>query len=69
MDRKRPRGFFSMPAADAVYAVSVLLLSSIALLPWAREIRLGGMALTGWLLAGLMVFAPAVALLMLLRER
>lgn len=66
-----PRGFFPMPRGDLAFLALILLWAVVALLPWAREAELGGVALLGWLMAALMVFSPAVALgrILLARRR
>ena len=61
--------FFAMLKGDRWYLVSLLVFSFIAFLPWWREIYLAGMSVFGWLMALLMVFSPAVALLVFRLER
>ena len=65
------RGFFPMSRGDLAFLVLILAWAVVALLPWARETELGGVALLGWLMAGLMVLSPAVALgrILLARRR
>lgn len=65
------RGFFPMSRGDLAFLVLILAWAVVGLLPWAREAELGGVALLGWLMAGLMVLSPAVALgrILLARRR
>ena len=58
--------FFPMPAGDRWYLLAVLIFALVSFLPWTRHIQLAGMALFGWLMAALMVFSPAIALIRLL---
>ena len=55
-----------MPGGDRWYIRLLLLFSFIAFLPWWRETCLAGMAVFGWLMAALMVFSPAMALIVFL---
>ena len=57
--------FFPLPRGDRWYVLAVLLFAVVSFLPWSHTVKVAGMALFGWLMAGLMVFAPAVALLRL----
>gem|GEM_PF-2288758 len=66
---ERPRGFFPMPRADIAFLVIILAWAIVALLPWARETEAGGVAMLGWLMAGLMVLSPAIALGRILMAR
>jgi hypothetical protein len=61
--------FFSMPRRDRWYLLAILLFAAIAFLPWAKHIHVAGMALFGWLMAGLMIFSPGLALVHLWREQ
>ena len=61
--------FFAMSRGDLLFIVSLLLFAFVSFLPWSREMQWGGMALLGWMMAALMVFSPAVALVRLRRER
>lgn len=62
-------GHFHMSRGDRLYLLFVLIFALGALLPWSRGVMVGGMALQGWLMAALMVLAPAVALARLARGR
>lgn len=62
-------GFFSMRGGDRAYLVVLAVASVLCFLPVWRDIELGGMALTGWLLAALMVLSPTIALVRIARER
>lgn len=61
--------FFIMPRGDRWYLLAILLFAALAFLPWAKHIHISGMALFGWLMAALMIFSPALALVLLWRER
>ncbi len=61
--------FFAMPRGDRAYLLAILIFAFIAFLPWTRHVHFAGMALFGWLMAALMVFSPAIALLRLLRAQ
>lgn len=58
-----------MKKRDALYILSIFVLSIISFLPWSRRIYLFGMALFGWLMVALMLISPAVVLLLFLIER
>ncbi len=60
--------FFPLPRGDRWYLLAVLVFAFVTFLPWSRHIQVAGMALFGWLMAALMVFSPAIALLRLWRE-
>jgi len=62
-DRNAESGFFHLPWGDVAYIVAVLAIAVVAFLPWAREASFSGVAMLGWLMAGLMVAAPLIALL------
>ena len=55
-------GFFPMRRGDLIYLVVLLIASVVCFLPVWRDISWGGMALSGWLLALLMVLSPTIAL-------
>lgn len=61
--------FFPMLKGDRWYLLALFVFSFIAFLPWWREMYLAGMSVFGWLMAILMVFSPAVALLIFRVER
>ncbi len=61
--------FFPMSRGDVLYIALVLGFAVVSFLPWSRGIEIGGMALLGWLMAGLMVFAPVVALVRIAADR
>ena len=54
--------FFPLPRGDRWYIVALLVFAAVSFLPWSHTIDVAGMALFGWLMAGLMVLAPVVAL-------
>lgn len=62
----RRSSFYSMDSGDRWYLIVITLFSVIAFMPWARAVEVGGMSLFGWLMAVLMVFSPAIALVQLL---
>ncbi|MDZ7266018.1 MAG: hypothetical protein ONB48_01620 [candidate division KSB1 bacterium] len=61
--------FFPMPASDRWYLVIVIVFAALAFLPWSRNLHVAGMAVFGWLMAGLMLLSPLIALLLIWRER
>lgn len=63
------RDFFPLSRGDLAFLIIVLAWAFVAFLPWARDIHVLGVALVGWLLAALMIVAPAVALIRVWRER
>lgn len=67
--RERPAGFFPLALADIAYIVAVLAVAVVAFLPWARDVSFAGVALIGWLMAGLMVAAPLIALIRIAGEK
>lgn len=58
-----------MPRGDRWYLTIVIVFAFISFLPWSRPIHVAGMALFGWLMAGLMLLSPAIALLLLWFEK
>jgi hypothetical protein len=60
--------FFRMPAGDRLYLAAIITVAVIAFLPWSRHTQAGPLPVFAWLMAGLMVFAPLVALVRILRE-
>lgn len=63
------RRFYPMSWGDLAYLLAVLAFALVAFLPWSRDAKLGGMAMLGWMMVALMVFAPAVALLRIVTEK
>jgi hypothetical protein len=61
--------FFPMPSGDRWFLLAIILFSAIAFLPWMQKIQVSGMALFGWMMAALMILAPAIALIRLIRQR
>ena len=57
--------FFSMPRGDRYYLLTLIAIAVVAFLPWSRATQVGVLPLFAWIMAGLMVFAPLVALLRL----
>lgn len=60
------RAFFPLPAGDRWYLLALVAIATFAFLPWSRATEVGGLPVFGWLMAALMVLAPAVALVRLL---
>jgi hypothetical protein len=58
-----------MPRGDRWYLAGLVLVAVIAFLPASRATQVGPLPLFGWLMAGLMVAAPLVALVRLLTDR
>ena len=56
-----------MDSGDRWYLLAITIFSVLAFMPWARMV--GGMALFGWLMAILMIFSPAIALVQLFIRR
>ena len=63
------KDFFPMLKGDRWYLLALLLFSIVAFLPWWREMYVAGMSVFGWLMAILMVFSPAIALIIFRWER
>ncbi len=61
--------FFSMPRGDLLFMVTIMLIGAASMSPWATSQTWNGMAVQGWMLAGLMILAPSAALLRLALER
>ena len=59
--------FFPMARGDLAFVVILLILAVVSFLPWSRSAEWGGMAMLGWMMAGLMVVAPLIALVRLRR--
>lgn len=57
-----------MPVGDRWYIGAVIAVAVVAFLPWSRQTHVGPLPVFAWLMAGLMVFAPLVALVRILRE-
>jgi hypothetical protein len=68
-DGEEGSGFFRLERADLWTLVVLVLYSIVAFLPWWRTVEVGGMALFGWLMAGLMVLSPLLALARLWARR
>lgn len=62
-------GFFPMRRGDLIYLIVLLVASVVCFLPGWRDISWSGMALSGWLLALLMVLSPTIALIRIAAER
>ncbi len=61
--------FFPMPRGDFAFIVVLLVVAVVSFLPWSREAEWAGMAMLGWMMAGLMVLAPIIALVRLARGK
>ena len=58
-----------MDSGDRWYLLVITIFSVLAFMPWARTVEVGGMALFGWVMAILMIFSPAIALIQLFIRR
>jgi hypothetical protein len=58
-----------MPRGDRWYLATLVFIAIVAFLPASRGTQVGPLPLFGWLMAGLMVAAPLVALVRLLVDR
>jgi hypothetical protein len=68
-DGKGLSGFFPLESADRWTLAVLVVYAVVAFLPWWRTVEVGGMALFGWLMAGLMVLSPVLALVRLWARR
>jgi hypothetical protein len=66
---ERLSGFFPLESADRWTLAVLVVYAVVAFLPWWRTVEVGGMALFGWLMAGLMVLSPVLALVRLWARR
>ncbi len=62
------KNFFSMPRGDLGFIVALLTLAVVSFLPAVRDAEWAGMSMLGWMMAGLMVASPVIALVRLLSE-
>jgi hypothetical protein len=67
--QSRPMSFFGMPRGDRYYLLALIATAFVAFLPWSRATHVGVLPVFAWIMAGLMVVAPLVALLRLLGDR
>ena len=58
----RSRHFFPMARGERSALLFLILFSAVCFLPVWRSLEVAGMALTGWLLAALMVVSPILTL-------
>jgi len=63
------RNFFPMGAGEKGALAFLVLASAASFLPITREVQVAGMALFGWLMAGLMVLSPILTLWVFRRGR
>ena len=63
------KSFFPMDRLEAAALGLLILFSAVSFLPAWRTTEIAGLAVFGWLMAGLMVLSPAFALFVLLRDR
>ncbi len=63
------KNFFPMERAERGALVFLLLFSVAAFQPIWRSVDVAGMALTGWMMAALMVISPIVTLWVFRRTR
>lgn len=57
-----------MPRGDRWYLAVLVAIAVAAFLPWSRMTHVGVLPVFAWMMAGLMICAPVVALVRLLRE-
>ena len=62
------KNFFSMSRGDLGFIAALMTLAVVAFLPVVREAEWAGMSMLGWMMAGLMVFSPVIALVRLMSE-
>lgn len=55
------KSFFPMGRGEARLLVFLIAMAAFSFLPKWRTLEVGGMAVFGWLLAGLMIVSPALA--------
>ena len=58
----REKHFFPMARGERSALLLLILFSAVCFLPVWRSLEVAGMALTGWLLAALMVVSPILTL-------
>lgn len=58
----RGKHFFPMARGERSALLFLILFSAVCFLPVWRGVEVAGMALTGWLLAALMVISPILTL-------
>jgi len=63
------RNFFPMARREKGALGFLVLVSAASFLPITREIQVAGMALFGWLMAGLMALSPILTLWVFRRGR
>jgi hypothetical protein len=63
------KSFFPMARGEGPVLVFLILFSIAAFLPMWRTLDVAGMALTGWMMAALMVVSPIVTLWVFRRGR
>jgi hypothetical protein len=63
------RHFFPMARGESSALLFLILFSAACFLPRWRGIEVAGMAVTGWLLAALMVISPILTLWVVRRAR
>jgi hypothetical protein len=63
------RHFFPMARGESSALLFLILFSVVCFLPVWRGIEVAGMAVTGWLLAALMVISPILTLWVVRRSR
>lgn len=61
------KSFFPMRKSEARLLVFLVVIAAISFLPTWRTMEVGGMAVFGWLLAGLMIVSPTLAFLVFRR--
>ena len=63
------KDFFPMAGGERSALVFLILFSAVSFLPIWRSIEVLGMALSGWMMAALMVISPILTLWVVRRRR
>ncbi len=63
------KNFFPMTRNERFALLLLILFAAASFAPTARSVEVAGMALTGWLMAALMVISPIVTLWVFRRTR
>jgi hypothetical protein len=63
------KSFLPMARGEKLILVFLLLYSAVSFLPVWSTFEVAGMVMFGWLMAGLMVISPVLALVVFLRKR
>jgi hypothetical protein len=63
------RSFFPMARGERAVLLFLILFSAVSFLPMWRSLDVAGMALSGWMMAALMVISPILTLWLFGRGR